>query len=57
MKNLGININSKNSIVLGTEVYITMLKAQKISKDAKLNLDFKSTVNHPKLGKLVKYNA
>ena len=53
-----IRLNSENSIVVGGEVFITLLKAVQItSKVLKEKIDYGTSVTLGHLGKLVKYNG
>lgn len=52
-----VRLNKENSLVIGGEKFITLLKAMKISKEAQQNVDYNSFIMHPKMGKMVKYNA
>ena len=48
---VSIKADKSNSIVVNGAVYITMLKAAKTPSD---HLDYNQTIQHPKLGKLVR---
>jgi len=50
-------LNKTNSIKIDGKTFITLLKANNIKKEAAELIDYKSTVVHPKLGKLVLYLA
>ena len=53
-----IRLNSENSIVVGGEVFITLLKAVQITcKVLKEKIDYGTSVTLGHLGKLVKYNG
>lgn len=52
-----IKLDNTNSVNVKGETYITMLKYDRLSKDAQMGADTKSTLNHPSLGKMVKWNG
>ena len=52
-----IRLNKENSLVIGGKKFITLLKATKISVEAKRFVDYDEFIIHPKLGKLVLFNG
>jgi hypothetical protein len=52
-----IRLNAKNSKLIGDRVFITELKAQKISQNLQTFLNRGSKITHPVLGTLIEYNG
>ena len=52
-----INTTKENSFEIGNSMYITLLKAQKISVEAKQFVDHNDFIVHPKMGKMVRFAA
>lgn len=53
-----INVNAKNSKLINGKLFITSLKAHKITNPTlKEQIDFQSNVNYPNLGKLVEFKG
>lgn len=52
-----LEVNSENSKIIGGDLYITAVLAQKLVKGQKSSVDSSSKVNFPGIGQLVKYNG
>ena len=52
-----VKLDKTNSIRVQGKTYITLLKADKLNAEAREFCNFKSTLNHPSLGKCVEFKA
>ncbi len=52
-----IKLDKTNSLRVKGQTFITISKAEKLNADNALNVDFNTTLNHPRLGKMVQWNA
>ena len=52
-----VKLDKTNSIRVKGKTYITLLKADKLNAEAREFCNFKSTLNHPSLGKCVEFKA
>lgn len=52
-----INVNNENSVVVNGLLYITKLKAVRVSKALQKFVNYKIQLNHPKFGEMVNYKG
>jgi hypothetical protein len=52
-----VKLDKTNSLRVKGQTFITINKAEKLNAEAAMNVDFNTTLNHPRLGKMVQWNA